>query len=63
MIYVAPGWTFSSGFVNDEMIAAHMPLPGPDTQIFMCGPPPMIKFACIPNLQKLGYTEYMYFSF
>jgi cytochrome-b5 reductase len=57
------GWTFSSGFVNDEMIAAHMPLPGPDTQIFMCGPPPMIKFACIPNLQKLGYTEYMYFSF
>jgi NAD(P)H-flavin reductase len=23
----------------------------------MCGPPPMIKFACVPNLQKAGYTE------
>ena len=25
--------------------------------IFMCGPPPMIKFACMPNLAKVGHQE------
>jgi hypothetical protein len=29
----------------------------------MCGPPPMIKFACIPNLEKAGYTDRDYMSF
>ena len=45
------------------MLKEHMPPPGPDTQILMCGPPPMINFACIPNLEKLGYTSDMYFPF
>ena len=45
------------------MIKEHLPPPGPDTQILMCGPPPMIKYACLPNLQKLGYTEDMYVAF
>lgn len=57
------GWPYSSGFINDTMIKDHMPAPGPDTQILMCGPPPMINFACIPNLEKLGYTPDMYFPF
>ncbi len=50
-------WKYSSGFVTDEMIKAHMPAPGPDTVILMCGPPPMIKFACKQNLDKLGYDK------
>ena len=45
------------------MIRDHLPPPGPDTQILMCGPPPMIKFACVPNLQKLGYEQDMYVAF
>lgn len=59
----SPGWTYSSGFVNDEMIASHLPPPGKDTLILMCGPPPMIKFACLPNLEKLKYSEKMYIAF
>ena len=45
------------------MIKEQMPPPGPDTQILMCGPPPMINYACIPNLEKLGYSPDMYFPF
>ena len=57
------GWPYSSGFINDVMLKEHMPPPGPDTQILMCGPPPMINYACVPNLEKLGYTPDMYFPF
>ena len=45
------------------MLKDHMPPPGADVQILMCGPPPMINFACVPNLEKLGYTKDMYFAF
>jgi cytochrome-b5 reductase len=59
-----PGaWKYSTGFVSIEMIESHLPAPGKDTLILMCGPPPMLKFACIPSLEKLGYTEEMHFSF
>lgn len=51
------GWKYDTGFVSADMIAAHLPAPGPDTAVMMCGPPPMIKFACLPNLEKLGYNE------
>ena len=56
-------WKYSSGFINDQMIKDHLPAAGPDVQILMCGPPPMIKFACIPNLEKLGYQPDMYVAF
>ena len=59
----AIGWKYSSGFINAEMISEHLPPPGASTQILMCGPPPMIKFACLPNLDKLGYSEDMYVPF
>ena len=29
----------------------------------MCGPPPMINFACIPNLEKMVYTNENYMQF
>lgn len=60
---VKPDWQYDIGFVNEEMLAKHMPAPGDDTLILMCGPPPMIKFACVPNLEKLGFTENMRFSY
>lgn len=55
----AEGWKHSSGFITKEMLKEHMPPPQADgsTQILMCGPPPMLKFACIPNLEQLGYKE------
>jgi hypothetical protein len=36
---------------------AQMPKAGPSTQILLCGPPPMINFACLPNLEKLGFSQ------
>lgn len=38
------------------MVREHLLPAGPNAIVAMCGPPPMIKFACIPNLEKVGYT-------
>lgn len=51
------GWAFSKGFINEDMVREHLPAPGEDTVILMCGPPPMIKFACRPNLEKVGHEK------
>lgn len=58
-----PGWKYSSGFISDTMIKEHLPPPSDDTLILMCGPPPMINFACIPNLEKLGHTPARRFAY
>ncbi|CAF0931828.1 unnamed protein product [Brachionus calyciflorus] len=60
---VQSDWSYDIGFVNEDMIAKHLPPPSDDTLILMCGPPPMINFACNPNLDKLGYTKEMRFSY
>ena len=57
------GWSYSSGFVSAEMIQDHLPPPGPETLILACGPPPMIKFAVLPNLKELGFQQEMYCMF
>jgi cytochrome-b5 reductase len=59
------GWKYSTGFISKEMIEQHLYTPeaGKKIQIFMCGPPPMIKFACYPNLQALGFTDEDWFTF
>ena len=52
----------SSGLLGEylefehEMVEAHLPKPAEKTMIFMCGPPPMINFACKPNLEKAGHV-------
>jgi len=56
-------WPYSSGFISDTMIAEHLPPAGPDTAVLMCGPPPMINFACIPNLEKLAHPTDCRFTF
>jgi len=59
------GWTHSKGFISKEMIQTHLPAAASDgsTQILMCGPPPMVKFACLPNLEALGFKKTDYFVF
>jgi len=57
------GWKYSSGFVSAEMISEHLYPPNDDTLVLMCGPPPMINFACVPNLDKLGYSPSMRFAY
>lgn len=56
-------WTFSTGFIDEPMLQAHMPAADADSLVLMCGPPPMIKFACIPNLEKLGFKAEQFITF
>ena len=51
------GWKYSTGFITAEMISEHIPAPADDTIVLMCGPPPMVKFACMDNLTKLGFSK------
>jgi NAD(P)H-flavin reductase/DMSO/TMAO reductase YedYZ molybdopterin-dependent catalytic subunit len=51
------GWKYSSGFIDEAMCRDHLPTPSDSTFIFCCGPPPMIEYACKPNLAKVGHTE------
>jgi len=57
------GWQYSSGFVDADMIKDHLFEPSDDNLVLMCGPPPMINFACIPNLDKIGYGTEMRFAY
>ncbi|KAF9805080.1 hypothetical protein SFRURICE_010263 [Spodoptera frugiperda] len=57
------GWKYSVGFINDEMISQHLFPPGDDVIVLMCGPPPMINFACNPALEKLGFAESQRFAY
>ncbi|XP_076249570.1 NADH-cytochrome b5 reductase 3 isoform X1 [Calliopsis andreniformis] len=56
-------WPYSTGHINAEMIKNHMFPPSSDTIVLMCGPPPMINFACNPNLDKLGYDSKLRFAY
>jgi len=58
-----PDWKYSSGFISSEMIEEHLFPPSNDNLVLMCGPPPMINFACQPNLDKLGHSQSMRFSY
>jgi len=60
---VQSDWKFDIGFVNEEMIREHMPTPSSETLILMCGPQPMINYACVPNLEKVGFTSDMRFVY
>ncbi|KAJ9653162.1 NADH-cytochrome b5 reductase [Neophaeococcomyces mojaviensis] len=51
-----PGWTGGVGFVTPDMIKEHLPAPGPDMKLLMCGPPPMIS-AMKKAAESLGYQK------
>ena len=56
-------WKYSTGFISETMIKEHLPAAEEGTYVLMCGPPPMINFACKPNLEKRGFKEEHMFSF
>jgi cytochrome-b5 reductase len=58
-------WKGCKGFVDKNMIEKYVLRDGKTegVQILMCGPPPMIKFACIPGLEALGLDEKSWFTF
>lgn len=60
------GWKYSKGFIDLDMVTQRLPKPdGGETEaiVLMCGPPPMIQFACKPNLEKAGFTADQMFTF
>eukprot|EP00605_Chrysophyceae_sp_TOSAG23-4_P001436 GSChrysophyteH1.ASY1.ANO1.1564.1 assembled CDS len=57
------GWKGSKGFINTEMCEKALPQVGVDAFVFICGPPPMIKFAVEPALKELGFDESQWFVF
>eukprot|EP00069_Balaena_mysticetus_P019633 bmy_12318T0 len=57
------GWKYSSGFITEDTIKEHLPPPGRFLFILACGPPPLIQRAAHPNLEKLGYTKDMIFTY
>ncbi|XP_037615931.1 NADH-cytochrome b5 reductase 3 [Sebastes umbrosus] len=56
-------WEYSQGFISEDMVREHLPPPSDDSLILMCGPPPMIQFACNPNLDKVGHSISRRFTF
>jgi cytochrome-b5 reductase len=56
-------WAYSSGFIGTDMCRDHLPAKGSDTLLLVCGPPPMIKFACEPAFKELGFEENDWVSF
>lgn len=57
------GWKFSKGFINAEMIREHLFAPAADSLVVMCGPPPMIHYACDPALESLDYKKDLCFAY
>jgi NAD(P)H-flavin reductase len=50
-------WKYSTGFISKSMVEERLTVKGGTTQYMMCGPPAMIKFACVPALTELGLCE------
>lgn len=51
------GWKGFTGFITDSMLVDSVPPASPESLILMCGPPPMLDYACRPNLEKLGHDK------
>lgn len=56
-------WKGSEGWIVTEMCENHLPAPGDDSFVFICGPPPMIKYAVEPSLREMGYKDSQWFAF
>lgn len=50
------GWTQGTGHINEELLRKHLPPPGPDSVVFLCGPPPMVD-ALEATLKKIGHGQ------
>ena len=50
------GWAQGTGRITDEILRRHLPSPGPETAVFLCGPPLMVD-ALEGTLKAIGYSE------
>jgi cytochrome-b5 reductase len=49
-------WTGVTGRITADILRKHLPAPGPETVVFLCGPPPMVS-TMEETLKGLGYPE------
>jgi cytochrome-b5 reductase len=55
MLDKAPeGWQYGVGYVNKDVIRAHLPAPSADSKVMICGPPGMVN-ACKKALASVGF--------
>ena len=52
----SPGWTGSTGRITPALLRQHLPSPGTDACVFLCGPPPMVD-SLETTLKELGYPD------
>lgn len=53
---VRENWKYSLGYITEEILKEHIPDGSSQGSIaLMCGPSPMIQYACKPNLAKINY--------
>lgn len=50
------GWPGGTGRITAEILRRHLPSPGPETIVFLCGPPPMVD-ALETTLRGIGHQE------
>jgi cytochrome-b5 reductase len=50
------GWSQGTGRITEAILRRYLPPPGPDTVIFLCGPPPMAD-ALEATLKEIGHSE------
>ncbi|HET9960830.1 MAG TPA: NADH-cytochrome b5 reductase [Nitrospiraceae bacterium] len=50
------GWMQGTGRVTPDILLEHLPAPGPDTVIFLCGPPSMVD-SMETALKAIGHSE------
>ena len=50
------GWSQGTGRITEDILRRHLPPPGPETVIFLCGPMPMVDHL-EAILKGLGYSE------
>jgi NAD(P)H-flavin reductase len=55
-------WPHFTGFIDAPMLEKTMPPPGPETYVFCCGPPPLVKSA-IAKLEARGHAADQIFCF
>ncbi|KAI9672615.1 MAG: NADH-cytochrome b5 reductase [Alyxoria varia] len=54
--YPPEGWNGGVGFVTPDNIKDHLPGPGPDMKLLVCGPPPMVS-AMKKATESVGYEK------
>lgn len=48
-------WQHSRGRLTEDMLRQHLPPPGPDSLVLICGPDPMIEKVAKPGLTNIGW--------